>query len=48
MFDKPIRYVARSVLPALLAIFVGTLVIALWPALALALPRWAAGAALAP
>ena len=44
MFNKPIRYVARSVLPALAAILVGTLVIALWPALSLALPRWAMGA----
>lgn len=43
MFNKPIRYVARSVLPALLAIFVGTLVIALWPALSLTLPRWTTG-----
>ena len=39
MFDKPIRYVARSVLPALGAIFLGTLLIALWPALTLGLPR---------
>jgi len=38
MFGKPIRYVARSVLPAMLAIFVGTLIIALWPALSTALP----------
>jgi C4-dicarboxylate transporter DctM subunit len=38
MFGKPIRYVARSVLPAMLAIFVGTLVIALWPALSTSLP----------
>ncbi len=38
MFGKPIRYVARSVLPAMLAIFVGTLIIALWPALSTSLP----------
>ncbi len=38
MFGKPIRYVARSVLPAMLSIFVGTLVIALWPALSTWLP----------
>jgi C4-dicarboxylate transporter DctM subunit len=38
MFGKPIRYVARSVLPAMLSIFVGTLLIALWPALSTWLP----------
>jgi C4-dicarboxylate transporter, DctM subunit len=38
MFGKPIGYVARSVLPAMLAIFVGTLIIALWPALSTGLP----------
>ncbi len=38
MFGKPIRYVARSVLPAMLAIFVGTVVIAVWPQLSTALP----------
>jgi tripartite ATP-independent transporter DctM subunit len=38
MFGKPIGYVARAVLPAMLAIFVGTLIIALWPALSTALP----------
>ena len=38
MFGKSIRYVAVSVLPALFAIFVGTLVIAMWPALSTALP----------
>ena len=37
MFGKSIRYVAVSVLPALFAIFVGTLVIAMWPALSTAL-----------
>lgn len=38
LFGKSIRYVAVSVLPALSAIFVGTLVIAMWPALSTALP----------
>jgi len=38
MFGKPIRYVAWSVLPAMLSIFVGTMVIALWPALSTFLP----------
>jgi len=38
MFGKPIRYVARSVLPAMLAIFLGTLLIALLPSLSTALP----------
>ena len=38
MFNKSIGYVARSVLPALGAIFVGTLIIALMPALSTALP----------
>jgi tripartite ATP-independent transporter DctM subunit len=38
MFDKPIRYVARSVLPALLAIFLGTLAISWLPVLATGLP----------
>jgi C4-dicarboxylate transporter DctM subunit len=38
MFGKPIPYVARSVLPAMLAIFAGTLVIALWPGLSTWLP----------
>lgn len=38
MFGKPIAYVARSVLPAMLAIFTGTLVIALWPGLSTWLP----------
>jgi C4-dicarboxylate transporter DctM subunit len=31
MFGKPIRYVAASVLPAVGAIFIGTVLIALWP-----------------
>ena len=43
MFGKPIGYVARSVLPALLAILLGTLLIAWWPPLATALPRLVAG-----
>jgi len=38
MFGKPIGYVARSVLPALLAIFIGTLLIAALPLLATGLP----------
>jgi len=45
MFDKPIRYVASSVLPALLAIFLGTLVISWLPALATGLPGLLLGAA---
>ncbi len=40
MFGKSVRYVARSVLPAMLAIFVGTLLIALFPPLSTALPAW--------
>jgi len=40
MFGKPIRYVAKSVLPAMLAIFAGTLVIAMWPGLSTCLPGW--------
>ncbi len=38
MFGKSIRYVAASVAPAMLAIFVGTMVIALLPGLATWLP----------
>jgi tripartite ATP-independent transporter DctM subunit len=38
MFGKPMRYVAVSVLPALLAIFLGTLVISWLPLLATGLP----------
>ena len=38
MFGKPIAYVARSVLPALLAIFLGTLAISWLPILATGLP----------
>jgi C4-dicarboxylate transporter DctM subunit len=40
MFKKSIATVARSVLPAMGAIFVGTLVIALVPPLATGLPQW--------
>ena len=40
MFGKPIRYVAGSVLPAVLAIFLGTLAISWMPFLSTALPRW--------
>jgi C4-dicarboxylate transporter DctM subunit len=40
MFGKSIRYVAVSVLPAVLAIFIGTLVIALVPVLSTGLPGW--------
>lgn len=43
MFGKSIGYVARSVLPAMTAIFLGTLIIALWPWLATGLPAWVAG-----
>ena len=43
MFAKPIRYVAVSVLPALLAIFLGTLCISWLPMLATGLPRLFAG-----
>jgi tripartite ATP-independent transporter DctM subunit len=43
MFRKPIRYVAGSVLPALLAIFLGTLTISCLPILATGLPAWFAG-----
>jgi tripartite ATP-independent transporter DctM subunit len=43
MFRKPIRDVAASVLPALLAIFLGTLLISGLPILATGLPGWVAG-----
>ncbi|MFN7723807.1 MAG: TRAP transporter large permease subunit [Rubrivivax sp.] len=43
MFGKPIRYVARAVAPAVLAIFIGTVVVALVPALSTALPGWVNG-----
>ena len=38
MFNKPVRYVAAAVLPALFAIFLGTLGIAWFPLLATGLP----------
>ena len=38
MFKQPIATVARSVLPAMAAIFAGTLLIALLPPLATGLP----------
>ena len=40
MFGKSVRYVAASVAPAMGAIFVGTLLIAVLPWLATALPSW--------
>jgi tripartite ATP-independent transporter DctM subunit len=40
MFGKPVRYVVSAVLPALLAIFLGTLAIAWVPATATWLPHW--------
>jgi tripartite ATP-independent transporter DctM subunit len=43
MFDKPIRYVALSVLPAVLAIFLGSLVISLFPFLSTGLAGYLAG-----
>ena len=43
MFGKPLRYVAVSVLPALLAIFLCTLVISWLPLLATGLPSLVAG-----
>jgi tripartite ATP-independent transporter DctM subunit len=43
MFGKSIGYVARSVLPAMAAIFLGTLIIALLPGLATGPPNWVAG-----
>jgi tripartite ATP-independent transporter DctM subunit len=43
MFGKPVSHVARSVLPALLAIFAGTLLVALLPGLSTALPGWLLG-----
>ena len=39
MFGKPLRYVAASVLPAVAAIFMGTLVISWWPWLSTGLPN---------
>jgi tripartite ATP-independent transporter DctM subunit len=43
MFGKPIRYVATSVLPALLAIFLGTLAISWLPIISTGLPNLIAG-----
>ena len=43
MFGKPIRYVAKSVLPALLAIFLGTLIISWLPIIATGLPELLSG-----
>ena len=43
MFGKPLRYVAISVLPALLAIFLGTLAISWLPIIATGLPDLIAG-----
>ncbi|MDP4302848.1 TRAP transporter large permease subunit [Leptothrix discophora] len=40
MFGKPLRVIAQSVLPAVLAIFLGTLAISTMPWLATALPGW--------
>jgi C4-dicarboxylate transporter, DctM subunit len=40
MFGKPVRYVAAAAGPALWAIVAGTLVIALVPSIATALPAW--------
>ena len=42
VFKQPIRKVAASVAPALLAIFVGTLTISWLPLLATGLPTWVA------
>lgn len=44
MFGKPVRFVAASVLPALLAIFLGTLAISWLPVLATGLPALLSGA----
>ncbi len=43
MFGKPIRYVARAVLPAVLAIFLGSLAISWLPVLSTGLPGWLLG-----
>jgi len=43
MFNKPVRYVAGAVVPAVLAIFLGTLAIAFVPATATYLPSLLAG-----
>ncbi len=44
MFGKPVREIAASVLPALLAIFLGALTLSLLPFLSTALPDWLLGA----
>ena len=43
MCGRPVRYVAVSVLPAVMAIFIGTLAIAWLPWLATGLPGWWSG-----
>lgn len=43
MFGKPIRYVAVAVLPAVLAIFLGTLLISWFSVLSTGLPGWLSG-----
>jgi C4-dicarboxylate transporter DctM subunit len=40
VFKQPLKTVATSVAPALLAIFAGTLVISMFPEISLALPNW--------
>jgi tripartite ATP-independent transporter DctM subunit len=40
MFGKSVREVALAVLPAVLAIFLGVLLIAYWPWLSTGLPKW--------
>jgi C4-dicarboxylate transporter DctM subunit len=40
MFERPMREVARAVVPAVLAILLGTLLLSAIPALSLALPQW--------
>jgi TRAP-type C4-dicarboxylate transport system permease large subunit len=40
VFKKPLKDVIRSVLPALLAIFIGTVVLSWFPFFVMALPRW--------
>jgi len=40
MFGRPMREVARAVVPAVGAILLGTLLLSAIPALSLALPQW--------
>ena len=40
VFKKPLKEVIRSVLPALLAIFIGTVVLSWFPFFVMALPQW--------